>query len=364
MMHPRAMATLRSWLAVAAVSATAAATVGCNDELLPPKRDLKAVEDLGMEDLVAPPDVAVPGPPAGSVLLNEVHPANVNGLTDEDKESSDWIELYNPTDQPVDLTGVGLSDSVDSPFTWVFPPGAAIGARSYLVIFASGKNRAVWGRPLHTSFTLNNGEDAVSLVAPGGVQLDYLAPSRTKVNISRCRMPDAVGSFALCLFPTPGAANAGIAHPSMLSPPSFSVVGGFYDTHQSVELSTFEPGATVRFTLDSSEPTASSAPYQAPIIASAFHSPGTYKVTVIRAATFADGKLSSPINTHTYIVDTDVANRYQTNLIAINVDPLQLTGPNGIITNATKGGYNNWADISAAGSIEYFRPDRSLRLPQ
>ena len=32
----------------------------------------------------------------------------------------------------------------------------------------------------------------------------------------------------------------------------------------------------------------------------------------------------------------------------------------GIITKATSGNYNNWLDLSAAGSFEYFRPDRSL----
>jgi len=40
---------------------------------------------------------------------------------------------------------------------------------SYLVVFASGKDRRVSGRPLHTSFKLNNTGDYLALVKPDGV---------------------------------------------------------------------------------------------------------------------------------------------------------------------------------------------------
>ena len=86
------------------------------------------------------------------------------------------------------------------------------------------------------------------------------------------------------------------------------------------------------------------------------HAPGTYKLTVIRAASFANGRLTSPTNTHSYIVDANVANIYPTNLIAINCGAEQITGPNGIITNATKMANGDYLDIAAASSIEYFRP--------
>ncbi|MFC1692269.1 lamin tail domain-containing protein, partial [Candidatus Latescibacterota bacterium] len=53
---------------------------------------------------------------------------------------SDWIEIYNPGDSPVDLTGYGLSDRSDNPFKWVFP-SFSLGSGEYIILFTSGKDR-------------------------------------------------------------------------------------------------------------------------------------------------------------------------------------------------------------------------------
>ena len=59
----------------------------------------------------------------GIVIINEVNTANTMGLRDEDGDPKDWIELYNPTGQAVDLSGAGLSNKSATPFKWVFPGG-------------------------------------------------------------------------------------------------------------------------------------------------------------------------------------------------------------------------------------------------
>lgn len=50
---------------------------------------------------------------------------------------------------------------------WAFPPGASLAPRQYLVVFASGKDRAAPGKPLHTSFKLSADDAYVALLAPG-----------------------------------------------------------------------------------------------------------------------------------------------------------------------------------------------------
>ena len=112
-------------------------------------QDLAVPTDLTMEDLTPPPvlDLLIPGIPPGALILNEVHATNQNGLAGEDNQNSDWVEIYNTTNAPIDLTGVGLSNAAKTPFRWVFPPGSAIAAHQYLVVFASNKNRSVWGPP-------------------------------------------------------------------------------------------------------------------------------------------------------------------------------------------------------------------------
>src|SRR5688572_19360768 len=76
----------------------------------------------------------------GSALLNEVLTANLTGIVDEDGEPVDWIELYNPGPDAVDMSGFGISDAPNTPFKWIFPPVALAPGRR-LVVYASGKDR-------------------------------------------------------------------------------------------------------------------------------------------------------------------------------------------------------------------------------
>ena len=57
---------------------------------------------------------------AQAIQINEVLPSNANGFTDEDDDTSDWIELYNHSDETINLVHFGLSDKPDQPFRWEF----------------------------------------------------------------------------------------------------------------------------------------------------------------------------------------------------------------------------------------------------
>ena len=84
-------------------------------------------------------------------MLNEFLSSNGNGLLDEDGDRSDWIEIYNPDQTLLDLQGYHLTDS-DDLTQWTFPEGVTIPPGGYLVVFASEKDRAVFGEELHTNF--------------------------------------------------------------------------------------------------------------------------------------------------------------------------------------------------------------------
>ena len=58
----------------------------------------------------------------------------VNGLRDFQGTLQDWIEIYNPDTQPVDLTGWKLKDSGS---TWTFP-AVTLGPGEFRIVFASG----------------------------------------------------------------------------------------------------------------------------------------------------------------------------------------------------------------------------------
>ena len=94
-------------------------------------------------------------PAAGQLVINEIVANNKNTIDDVDGESSDWIEILN-TGSQLNLGGYSLTDDPSVPGKWSFPGGQFLGPNSYLVVFASGKDRAVLGQQLHTNFSLES----------------------------------------------------------------------------------------------------------------------------------------------------------------------------------------------------------------
>ncbi|MBE0653385.1 MAG: lamin tail domain-containing protein, partial [Bacteroidales bacterium] len=76
------------------------------------------------------------------VVINEYCASNLNGIFDEDNETSDWIELYNNSDVLMNLTGYHLSDDLNNKVKWTFPE-VHLNPHSHLLIYASGKDRKV-----------------------------------------------------------------------------------------------------------------------------------------------------------------------------------------------------------------------------
>ena len=104
---------------------------------------------------------------SGQAVISEIAASGTSGMEDADGTNADWIELKNPTTTHVQLNGWRLSDDALLPAKWTFPatilaPGAS------MIVFASGKNRAVSGSELHTNFSLDPDGEFVSLTRPDG----------------------------------------------------------------------------------------------------------------------------------------------------------------------------------------------------
>jgi len=104
------------------------------------------------------------------LLISEFMASNVTTLTDEDGDYSDWIEIYDPCLPTVNLDGWYLTDDAASPTKWRLP-AVQLNRGGSIVVFASGKNRAVAGAQLHTSFKLSDGGEYLALVKPDGTTI-------------------------------------------------------------------------------------------------------------------------------------------------------------------------------------------------
>ena len=72
------------------------------------------------------------------VFFSEVSPTNTN-FKDNDGNDPGWVEFYNSSDTPVDLSGYALTDDLSNPRRWVFG-NVKVPAKSYMIVFLSGKN--------------------------------------------------------------------------------------------------------------------------------------------------------------------------------------------------------------------------------
>ena len=111
------------------------------------------------------------------LIISEFMAANENTLTDTDGEATDWIEIFNGGLAAVDVEGWYLTDETDLLDQWEFP-AVVIDAGTYLLVFASGKNRRDPAAELHTNFRLSASGEYLALVEPDGVTIAHeYAPS-------------------------------------------------------------------------------------------------------------------------------------------------------------------------------------------
>ncbi len=151
----------------------------------------------------------LPVPLLADVIIAEFLASNAAGLTDEDGDSSDWIELLNTGSNPVNLQGYTLTDSSAEPDRWTLP-SRPLGAGERLLVFASGKDRAPSQGELHANFKLGAEGEYLALFAPGRTTalsafIPKFPPQETDVSYGVSEDNRAVYGFFN--RPTPGEPN-------------------------------------------------------------------------------------------------------------------------------------------------------------
>lgn len=237
---------------------------------------------------------------ARALHITELLASNDIGISDEDGDRADWFEIYNETASVVSLDGWYVTDDPDDLTQWRIP-NVDLAAGAYLLIWASGKDRDQAGSELHTNFKLSAGGEYLGLVQPDGLTVEHeYAPEFPEgvpdVTQGLTAALDAVRCF---LNPTPGAANDESLPCGFVDDIAFSVQRGFYDSVQSLELSTGTVAASIRYTLDASTPSATNGlDYAGPI--------DINTTTTVRAIGIGPGLEPSAVATHTYIFVEDV----------------------------------------------------------
>ena len=266
----------------------------------------------------------------------EVMTSNDSYLPQGAGKCYDWVEFVNPTEKPLHLSDFTLTDDSDEPERFRFPDKElAAGARYVLIL--SGDTSLSTNQYDHASFSLNAMEERLYLYCNGEL-IDYVLLQHIPNQYSYGRI--ATGSGFFYMKPSPGAENnEGWRTVSQL--PHGSVEPGVWVQETPVALSFTSPG-TVYYTLDGSDPSASSLLYEGPIQVS--------KTTLVRAVAVEEGKMISRTYTSLFVINEP----HSIPVVSLVTDPADLK-------RIYRSNYNV-KDIEVPANLSYTGEDGTFSL--
>ena len=235
------------------------------------------------------------------LIINEIMQSNVECIMDDIHEFPDsWVELYNNSDQSVNLKDYQISSKNKVKKAWQLPD-KEIKAHGYVIIYCD--KEGIEDNRLHPDFRLESGKGCTVYLFKdkGSEPVDSLPADMKKMpapDVAFGRETDGADKWGYQLTPTPGAANCGKTTKNILGAPVFSEKGRATSGKETINLELSLPegapeGAYITYTTNGSEPTAKDKRYSEPFTIS--------KSTVIRAKVFCDGWLSPLSTAQSYI---------------------------------------------------------------
>jgi hypothetical protein len=147
----------------------------------------------------------------GKLVINEVLAGNDNTGSDEFGEFDDWVEIYNGSDQPINMQGIFLSDNHGNRTKFVFPD-FVLPPDEVVVVWCDDQPDQ---GPFHAPFRLSGSGEEVGLYNQDTTSLDYVRYGNLPDDISVGRFPNGHGPFNV-LIPTFNAPNTNSVQPGLV----------------------------------------------------------------------------------------------------------------------------------------------------
>ena len=277
----------------------------------------------------------IPNIKAQDIVINEIMSSNSTYIEDLDGDYSDWIEIYNKSNTLIDLSDYFLSDDNEELQKWQFPYGTTIEANSHLLIFASKKNITT-ETEIHTNFKISAKGESLYLSKNSTNIIDSCMAVELISNESYGRIPDGGETWTKMDSPSPNESN------NQSNKLIFSHDAGYYTEKFELNISSFT-GDDIFYTINGDIPTpiskkikgdlliecVNSRPNriseivstveQSSMFPKAWESPQGKidKATIIRCASFKNGKRTSKIYTKTYFVDPEIFTKHKMPIISL-----------------------------------------------
>ncbi|MEQ1745945.1 MAG: CotH kinase family protein [Saprospiraceae bacterium] len=137
------------------------------------------------------------------LAINEVMASNSITIADPQGDYEDWIELFNKSNNPIDLSGYYLTDNPTNLTKCQIPSGVAIPANGYLIIWADEDSA---DGATHCNFKLSASGEQVLLLDPNLNMVDSVTFGQQQTDMGYARVPNGTGNFII-QAPTVGVNN-------------------------------------------------------------------------------------------------------------------------------------------------------------
>jgi len=190
---------------------------------------------------------------SSGLVINELMASNAGTVMSPAYNFDSWIEIFNPTEQPVNLAGMYLSNNAENLTLWQMPSGiGTVPAKGFLVVWLGSDDIRSDQAPFKLDCdggTIYLSDRSRQLVA----SMDYpVALSRT----AYARTTDGGDEWGWTANPTPGATNAtSVFANKRLNAPTVNLGSQLFNGSLTVKVN-IPGGTTLMYTIDGSLPKA------------------------------------------------------------------------------------------------------------
>ena len=150
--------------------------------------------------------IPTPGSDNLAASLGDVSQIRVNEWLARSNQGPDWFEIYNPENQPVDLSGIFLSDDFLSPFKQPLPNLSYLGAGQDAWRQFIADNKPEDGAD-HVAFKLGANGDNIAVFSADGMIIDSVTFGAQESDLSEGFLPDGGTNLSSFGSPSPALSN-------------------------------------------------------------------------------------------------------------------------------------------------------------
>lgn len=143
---------------------------------------------------------------AQQLKINEIMASNTATIASDLGNFGDWVEVFNPTNNAIDLAGLYFTDDIATPTKYQFPTGSSttiVPANGFKLVWADDSAQL-----LHANFKLSSAGETIAFFAADGITLiDSISYGVQTTDVSYGRTTDGGTAWTTFTTPTPDASN-------------------------------------------------------------------------------------------------------------------------------------------------------------